>query len=205
MPAPGAHGQAEQELPPHVAGNGARDARGVVVVGRAVPGRHDGPHDGTDARPVEQHVHGDHEDEDQAEARPDDRLQQIRAERDDLPGPAHDAVLQRLQRRPALFLELDVDAAVVERLLQIGQALVGGVDDRGDVVAERVDLVGDRVGQEQAGDDQHEEEAGVDDEDRQPPRHAPTLHELHQRVEDQGDDRRDREDQQHGPAARASA
>ena len=67
-------------------------------------------------------------------------------------GAAHDLVLQRLQRGLPCSCSWMLMPLVVERLLEVGEAVVGGVDDRRHVVAEGVDLVGDRVGEQQAGD-----------------------------------------------------
>jgi len=97
----------------------------------------------------------------------DDLREQIGAERDDRVGAADDLRLERVERRVALLLDLDVDALAVEVVLHVGQALVRGVGDRRDVVAQRGDLVGDRVGQHHTGGHQrgHETEVDADDGD----------------------------------------
>ncbi len=100
-------------------------------------------------RAVEQHVHRQHEDQHEVEDRALTRFgQQAAAEGERVELDAlDDFVLERLQRRLALLDELHVDAVLVEVALQVVERLVGFVDEVRQVVAERVDLVGDRVGE----------------------------------------------------------
>ena len=126
------------------------------------------------------------------------RPEDLAAEVDDVARAADDLVLQRLQRGLALALDLDVDALAIEVGLQVGEPVVGVVDDPRHVVAELLRLVGDRVGQQHADADRRDQQAEVDDDDRQAARQTGArLQERHDRVEDQRDDAGDREGQQH--------
>jgi hypothetical protein len=192
-PRAGAHRDAEQQLPAHVARDGALDAGRVVVLGGAVPGRHHPPHDGPDALAVEQPVDGQHEDEDEREAGGHDRREQVGPERHDVGGAADHPVAQGLQGGLALLGDLDVDALAVEVALQVVEVRVGRVHDPGDVVAEGRELVGGRRGQHRAGPAEHREERQDHQRDGHGARHPAALHDRHERVEDQRDHARDDE------------
>ncbi len=69
-------------------------------------------------------------------------------------------------------LDLHIDPAGVEPALQACQAVVGLVDVLRDVALEAADLGADRVGQHDAETAHEREHADVQDEDRQPARHA---------------------------------
>ena len=118
----GAHHEAEQQLPTHVAGDSVLGQRGVVVGGRAVAVGHRPAHEPPDALAVEQHVDGEHEDQHQVEDRARRFGEQPAAEGGDRAGALGDFVLDRLQRRFALLDEVHVDAVPVERALEACRA-----------------------------------------------------------------------------------
>ncbi len=119
------------------------------------------------------------------------------AERHDVARAADDLVLQRPQRRLALLGDLDVDALVVEPLLQVGQPVVGVADDAGHVVAELARLVGDRVGERDAEADDRREQPQVDGDDSYRPwKVSVALEPADQRVEDQREDGGEQEDEE---------
>ena len=95
------------------------------------------------------------------------------------------------------LLDLDVDALAVEVGLDVGEALVGRPRDRRQVVAQRRDLVGDRVGQQHVRRGRAPRRSPGRREDREAARQAQPLQAGDERVEDQRDDRRGREEQQH--------
>ena len=72
---------------------------------------------------------------------------------DDLARAAGEPLADRLQRRLALLLDLDLDAAPVQPVLQVGERAVGVVDVARDLALERGGLVGDRVGEQEADAD----------------------------------------------------
>jgi len=65
------------------------------------------------------------------------------------------------------------------------------------VAAERGDLVGDRVSEQEPDPAEREEEREVYAQDRQPARKAQVRERGHEGIEDQRDDRGDHEDQDH--------
>ena len=124
-------------------------------------------------------------------------------------------LLDALQRRLALLDQFQMDAVVVQFVLEARDRLVGFVDDVRQVVGERAHLIGDRVGKQEADAGQREEECEVHGEHRQPAGQARALQEGDGRVEDQRDEPGDDEDQPAlfpplspaptAPAARAAA
>jgi hypothetical protein len=185
--------------PSHVARDGAHHARGVVVLLRAVARRHHPAHQRPYSLTVDEHVDGEHEDEDQPEACRDDLGEQVGAERDDGVGPADDLLLERLEGGVALRLDLEVDALAIEVVLDVGQARVGGVGDRRDVVAQGGDLIGDRVGQQHPGGAQRDDEAQVDAHDGHAAGQVRPLQAGDERIQDERDDRGGGEEQDDRP------
>ena len=96
----------------------------------------------------------------------DEPLHGVAREADDLAGAAGDALADRLQRGLALALDLDVDAAPVEPVLEVGERCVGVVDVARHVALEALRLVGDRVGEQEAEPDQERDQADHHDRDR---------------------------------------
>jgi len=107
--------------------------------------------------------------------------------------------MHRIEYRGVTIEEMDVDAVVVEPLLEVGERGVGVVDEVRHVVAERRHLVGDRVGQDHAGQHERPDQAEHDDHDRQPARDVRLPQDRDERVQQQRHERADDEEQQDGP------
>ena len=102
--------------------------------------------------------------------------------------------------------DLDVDAVVVEPVLELGELGVGVVDDARDVVAERGGLVADRVGEhrrEPADDHDEREEHGQHGEPAR--ERARALQQRDERVQQQRESAATTKISVTGPAARSSA
>ena len=197
----GAHDQREQELAADVAEHRALHAGREVVLGRAVARRHDGAHTGADAFSVEQHVDAEDDDQDQRDRRLCQPQQRVARERDQLAGALRDAVAERVDRGPARLGHLQVDPVAVEPVLDVGERVVDAVDDRRHLVAERRDLVGDRVGEQHAEADDRQQQDQVDGRDRRTAREVRAPQQRHERVEQQCDQPGDDEHEQHRPGS----
>ena len=143
---------------------------------------------------VDQQVDRQHQHQHEVKADGDDRRQQVARERDDVARTFEDVLLKRVERGVTLLLDVDVDAAVVEPRLEVGQVMVGVANDAREVVFEDRDLVADRVDEQEADADQYGEPTEVDAQDRDPARER-ALQDAHERCQDQRDGARRNEDQ----------
>jgi hypothetical protein len=191
----GPHDQREEQLPPDVAEDRALDTCRVVVLGRAVPARHHGAHDRADALPVEQHVDRQDDDQDEGDRALDQSGQRLAREGNELTRSFGHAGAERLECSLALLGELDVDALVVEPLLQVGERGVRVVDDPRDGVGELRRLVADRLGKHRDDTADDEDQREEDAQHGHAARKASALEHHHERVQQQRDERGHDEDQ----------
>jgi hypothetical protein len=155
-------------------------------------------HEVADRAGVQKHVDRDHDHQHQREDPRDQKLQQVAGEADQVLRPGQQVPLQLAERAVLGGGQPQVDATVVQPPLQVLQRLVGAVDVGGDVLAELLDLVPDRVRQEDGAGREGGPEADVDERHRDPARHSGALDQANHRVEDQGQDAGDGEDEQDG-------
>ncbi len=193
------HDQAEQELAAHIAGDSGLDPPRVVVGRCAVSGRHDPACEGADLFAVDQHVHHDHQRQDQHESGLCHARDQTTGERDDVRGPSQKRLLQRVQRRLPGSLDLNADPVTVQPDLEAGQRAVRRLDQLREVALQGRDLSGDGPHQQTDHGGDHGEERHEHDDDRHAARQPGPLQQAHRRIDDQGHDAGDDEDEQYRP------
>ena len=158
----GAHREAEQQLAAHVAADRVLDPGGEVVFGRAVARRHHAADERADPLAVEQHVDRQHDHEDQAEAGLTTVVSRSRPKLTmSLVPPTTFSCSVCSAGSPCFLISMSMPVAI-EVVLEVREARVGAVDDRGHVVAELARLVGDRVGEQEADGDADREQPEVD-------------------------------------------
>ena len=189
-----AHDDREQELAPDVAEDGPLHACRVVVVRRAVARRHDPAHRRAYPLAVEQHVDGQHDDQDQRDRALDERREGLARERDELAralGERAPSVSSAVSPWRWTWMSMPFGPASPAG----PQLRVGVVDDPGNGVGELETWSATGFASSAAIPPTTTIRREEDAQHRQPAREARALEHRHERVEQQRDERRDDEDE----------